>query len=464
MEITNNQIMSNKNVDFFSNKNSLDYAPHQAGGHKGSIVEIDGEIYKRAKKSEIEFYKWLYDYKNMDSKKLNDQSLFTNQRNNSKNNINNQSCEDFNCSTKNSVENTKNNCDMKVKKHTQVFSLNKDLLKNILPRLKGIKTIDNVECLNLENLNEGYDNANLIDLKLGKCTSPYQDSPEKFERKKYKNSFTTSVSLGFRVSGVIILDEAGKTTLSLQKIDAKYSINKDNIKDLFAMLITKNSLIQKNLLPEILKETKKILHFFKTQKEKKFFASSLYYVFGKNNKFQVRYIDMAYPYDTDGEFDYNTIEGIEGVISVWESLYDYEVKINNSNNNLKNNENIIRNNNQKKNSFNDIIKLKNCRKFPYCCHMNNAIVNGLADCYNSLSNSPIDNFNYFTNINSNTNICNLTSPKEKIELNIINCRFNINSDHFRENANNSLMENCSLIGLSNSKIPIETFGNNKIIN
>ncbi len=291
----------------------------QLGGKKGSIIYIDGNIYKNAKKPEIDFYKWLYNYNQTNNDNTNiangnlietnevsatDNSLNKVYKENNLQNINRNNHIDERCSNENKNKSFR------------------EKLKKFLPEFKGIKIINEEEYLSLENLYTGFDYPNALDIKIGKITNFDKISSKKIHHKMKRNNETTLASLGFRITGVLIKDENGKNQLVIDKKNSLDEINLENTLDFFAKAITRNGVLQKDLIKDIVIETKKILDFFKTQNELKFISSSLFYVFGKNNIFQVRYIDMGC-YFWDGEYDKNSIEGIENIINFWERLYEY---------------------------------------------------------------------------------------------------------------------------------------------
>ena len=241
------------------------YSDDQAGGHPGSIIHLDDKILKKAKATEINFYKWLYE-------------------------------------------------DERSKEIKQ--------LKQFLPKFEGTKLIEDKEFLVLENLHNGYDNPNVMDCKLGRITWTKHDTPEKVEVQKKKNSLTTCVELGFRLTGILVKNEKGENIYNKKKSELDRTVNKDTVNGYFAKIVSFNNVLQKNIIEDLIKKTQEILNFFKNQKEKTFIASSLYYVIGKNGKYQVRYIDVAHPQDAEEEYDNNVIEGIEGILGVWKSLLD----------------------------------------------------------------------------------------------------------------------------------------------
>jgi len=126
--------------------------------------------------------------------------------------------------------------------------------------------------------------------------------------------------LGFRISGVVVKDEEGKKVESWAKNEGFFGINENNIHEQFAKIVTNKGEVNKDAIEAFIEGTKKILDWFQRQKVKHFVASSVFYVCGKNQKYQVRYIDFAHAMDANGVEDTNVIEGLQNVIKIWERL------------------------------------------------------------------------------------------------------------------------------------------------
>jgi hypothetical protein len=231
----------------------------QVGGHLNAIKIKDDKIYKKTKNSEIEFYEYLYSP----------------------------------------------NC------HSSLLPL-----KNFLPKFYGKEIIDSEKYIILENLHLGYLNANLLDCKLGKITYKKNYPEEKIQNQIKKFLKSTAKDFGFRITGLLYRDDLGNITEKLYKEQADTLINKENIYDYFNRLMNFN----KKTIEDLIIQCEEILNFFKNQTIKSFLASSFYFIVGKNDKCQVRFIDMSTPIDLEGNFDANIIEGIEGVIDILKKI------------------------------------------------------------------------------------------------------------------------------------------------
>jgi len=253
-----------KELNSLQNKNIQSSSDIQVGGHPEAIIFLGDKICKLAKNSEIEFYSWLFGptSSNMMKKMI-----------------------DF------------------------------------IPKYYGVSDIQGNKYLVLENLNYDSKDANLMDCKLGKITWSRNNSPAKIERKKLHNLKSTTNLTGFRVCGMIIKDQDGEINTKIDKGNS-YQIIKDknDLVNYFRKFISINEKINKNVQENIIIQIKNFLSFFKNQNEKKFLATSIYFVIGKNNKIQIKLIDFANIDDSDGELDDNIIEALEGMLSIWESL------------------------------------------------------------------------------------------------------------------------------------------------
>lgn len=64
--------------------------------------------------------------------------------------------------------------------------------------------------IKLENLLQGRPYANILDLKMGTTSITVNTPLDMYDRAREKDAKTTSVTLGFRVTGYIIKDHEGK--------------------------------------------------------------------------------------------------------------------------------------------------------------------------------------------------------------------------------------------------------------
>ena len=239
--------------------------PDQAGGHSGSLIARGDKLLKKAGPKEQAFYKYLFSDECTDSALLD--------------------------------------------------------LRSIVPHYFGTEEIEGKTYMVLENLLTGYENANLLDCKIGKVTWTRDHNERKATDQQNKASNTTTGSLGFRITGLVVKDNSGETTESIVKDEGFFSINSENIHEYFQKIVGGD----KHQVQVFIDQTEKIIHWFKSQTSKVFFTASLFYVNGKNGKSQTRFIDLAYVYDAEGQHDQSNsyldvIQGLESVVEIWKRL------------------------------------------------------------------------------------------------------------------------------------------------
>ena len=239
----------------------------QAGGHAGTLIFEGDRMLKKSKQGEIDFFKWLH-----------------------------------------SSEQSANEASQ---------------LRQFAPHYYGTEGREGHTYVVLENLLHKYPNANFMDCKLGKVTWTPHHSEENVKMQQEKNKTTTTGSLGFRISGLVVKDNKGKKVESWAKEEGYFNINSDNIHEQFTKIVTKDGKVQLNVVNDFITKTQSLLGWFRNQKLKHFVASSVFYVAGKDGSNQVRYIDFAHALDANGELDTNVIEGLENVISIWEKVREH---------------------------------------------------------------------------------------------------------------------------------------------
>lgn len=252
-----------------NNSKKIQDKNYLVSGHKDFIIYKDSYILKKAKKSEIDFYKQ----------------------------INNQNEKE-------------NNLSEKLK-----------ALKDFMPKFLGTETINNEEYLMIENLHNGLEAFNNMDCKLGKITWNEKTSEKKIEKRKQMYYESTVHLVGFRIVGAIIRNNKGEIDYKISKKEVSKVINTEkHLAEFFRRFITFENILNYKILKEIINELEKMLEFFLSQNEKCFLCSSLYYVVGRNEKVNVKLIDFAYPEDAKGKNDLNLIEALEENLKIWKSF------------------------------------------------------------------------------------------------------------------------------------------------
>jgi hypothetical protein len=171
-------------------------------------------------------------------------------------------------------------------------------LKSLVPKFYGTEIKDGKTFLVLENLLWGMVNPNLLDCKLGKITWTKDHKPRSSAGQMKKAVKTTTGSLGFRISGLVIRDANGKEVESF-KDEGHFGITAENIHESFRKIVGDDE----KILEKVIEETKKLIKWFDKQRAKVFFTASVFYVVGKDGNVKARLIDFAHVYDAEGEKD-----------------------------------------------------------------------------------------------------------------------------------------------------------------
>lgn len=243
-----------------------EFSDNQAGGHVGIFIFEGDRLLKRSKPGEIRFFEWLMQQNT---------PLFT----------------DF---------------------------------KFLAPTFYGVEHRDGDDYVVLENLLAGYDHPNIMDCKIGRITWTANRSEETIRRRKIKSNLTTSSSLGFRVSGLVVKDNQGNKIEQILKKEAYNNINQANIHEYFRKIVTDGDRLQVEVIEQFIRETERLKEWFRRNTEKTFKASSILYINGKNGKAQCRYIDFTHTEDAEGKTDDNVIEGLQNIITVWRMLIEQQ--------------------------------------------------------------------------------------------------------------------------------------------
>lgn len=232
-----------KNHKGEESKKAPEKKPDQAGGHAGSLIARGDKLLKRVGPAEFKFYTSLFDEENKD--------------------------EDL-------IE-----------------------LRKFVPKYFEVEQIEGKDYLVLENLLTDYDHPNILDCKVGKVTWTPDHNERKTADQKKKAETTTTGSLGFRISGLIVKDEHGAVVESFAKEEGFYGISPENIHEFFKKIVGED----KKQVKRLIRQTEKLIGWFKKQRSKIFFTASVFYVIGKNGKSQTRFIDFAHVYDAHGKED-----------------------------------------------------------------------------------------------------------------------------------------------------------------
>mmetsp|Transcript_8723 Transcript_8723/g.8738 ORF Transcript_8723/g.8738 Transcript_8723/m.8738 type:complete len:99 (-) Transcript_8723:199-495(-) len=97
-----------------------------------------------------------------------------------------------------------------------------------------------------------------MDCKIGKVTWTRDHSPPRCVTQQLRASKTTTSSLGFRITGLLIKDREGHVTESIRKKQV-FDITPDNILDYFSKLVVRDGVFQEAVVDQFIMETQEIL-------------------------------------------------------------------------------------------------------------------------------------------------------------------------------------------------------------
>lgn len=116
--------------------------------------------------------------------------------------------------------------------------------------------------IKFENLMHDRLRGSVLDLKVGYTSVTKNTTPEKVDRIKRKDLTTTSVTLGFRVTGYIIKDEKGEVIESVKK--PKDLVKAEHLPDIFRKILKSNNQTEINPIARdfFLRRAREMLEYF----------------------------------------------------------------------------------------------------------------------------------------------------------------------------------------------------------
>ncbi|OMJ87494.1 hypothetical protein SteCoe_10746 [Stentor coeruleus] len=97
-----------------------------------------------------------------------------------------------------------------------------------------------------------------MDCKLGRITWTPHHTEKTIRDQKAKNKLTTTGTLGFRISGLVVKNNQGEKIEQLVKNEAFMSITDENIHDYFKKIVMDQGIIQVRVVENFIQETEKI--------------------------------------------------------------------------------------------------------------------------------------------------------------------------------------------------------------
>ena len=219
-------------------------------------------------------------------------------------------------------------------------------IRNWIPGFYGVTSIGLINGLTtsedylvLEDLTEGFELPNIMDIKIGSRTWGPDATPEKQKQEdaKYKG---TKMPLGFSVLGIIVHPIKGDSNkmVKYDKSFGKYLKTEEVFKMPRIFFDVENSGVIDELVEIILSKLKALLAVFERQRKYLMFASSILFAYDassvrkflkekspKNRKLleesvNVRVIDFAHVFPAEGKSDENFLRGLRNLIKVFQGL------------------------------------------------------------------------------------------------------------------------------------------------
>jgi len=194
-----------------------------------------------------------------------------------------------------------------------------------LPKFFGTETIEQNEYITIEDLTSVYNTPCILDIKIGISSVGEDASPEKKESMGKKDSQTTTVKLGLRITAMKVYQVDKSDYVSFGK-DWGKKVTEDNFFDSLMNFFHNGKGVRVDLLPKYLEFLRNLLEFFESQRDLRFYSSSLLFLYDadESNKKavpQVRMIDFAHVHEiTDGGRDEGYIIGLKNLIAFFEKI------------------------------------------------------------------------------------------------------------------------------------------------
>eukprot|EP00826_Nyctotherus_ovalis_P049997 TRINITY_DN6085_c0_g2_i11.p1 TRINITY_DN6085_c0_g2~~TRINITY_DN6085_c0_g2_i11.p1 ORF type:complete len:274 (-),score=57.10 TRINITY_DN6085_c0_g2_i11:74-820(-) len=194
-------------------------------------------------------------------------------------------------------------------------------IDEFVPQFYGVENIGEEQWIKMEDITFGLTYPSYIDVKMGTQTHAPDYPEEKRKRHMETDKKTTTSTHGLKVSGAVIKDKIGESTLKLYKPHMKA----EEVPHLFKKLLMCNDAAKPNVdaLNYYIAQCKGLLEFFETVNKRYFVASSLLFVLSNlDNKYTVKLIDFAHvkPIEDMGlEKDEGFIYGLSNLIQILQS-------------------------------------------------------------------------------------------------------------------------------------------------
>jgi hypothetical protein len=196
-----------------------------------------------------------------------------------------------------------------------------DSLKPFAPTFYGTQEKDGNKYVTIEDLTYGYAKPCIMDIKMGTSSVGDDATPEKRANMEKKDKMTTSVSLGIRIIAMKVFQTKTQDYKLYDKPWGK-KVTPDAMLDSLKNYFDNGEEVRKELIDRFIELIKKIQTWMSTQKEYRFFSSSLLFIYdgvkptdGKELKVNIKLIDFAHVHPIkDGGSDEGYLFGLKNLM------------------------------------------------------------------------------------------------------------------------------------------------------
>jgi len=204
--------------------------------------------------------------------------------------------------------------------------LNNDLRdwQAFAPRMTGVFRSEVGNFVEMEDLTYGMKMPCTMDLKIGLKTAGEDASPEKRERMGKKDRLTTTVSLGFRLTGARSYNYFTNEYIERDK-DYGRVLTAEQMPFVLREFFYDGKSLRKSVVEKFIKEIQKVQLWMQSQRQFKIYSGSLLFVYDAdpNSTIQprLRMIDFAHAIPSyDGKPDESYLTGISNLLHHLTSL------------------------------------------------------------------------------------------------------------------------------------------------
>jgi len=183
----------------------------------------------------------------------------------------------------------------------------------------------------MEDLTKKFKKPCIMDLKMGVSSVGEDASEEKKKSMQEKDNKTTSVSLGIRIVGMKVWNSKKGEYVSYDK-DFGKKVTKEKMLDSLQLYFDNGDGVNYDIIPSFLDKLEEIFDWFRSQKQLRFYSSSLLFLYDAENKkadspVDLRMIDMAHVHEIkDNGLDDGYLLGLDNLSKNLNLIYKKSLK------------------------------------------------------------------------------------------------------------------------------------------